>query len=109
VLFHCYRKGPGLVAATEMRSLEPANRRRIYTVRTSVQRVVDNAVLDGAARGLFRAEHPLDASRAVVTMAISVMNWFKIELALTPEAFAERYVEYALNLVDYRESGIPSG
>jgi AcrR family transcriptional regulator len=103
VLYHCRRKGLGLIAASEMRSVEPATRRRIAARRTEVQRLVDTAVLDGAARGLFRTRYPLDASRAVVTMSVSVAAWFQMALPLTPEDVAERYVDYALNLVRYRE------
>jgi AcrR family transcriptional regulator len=103
VLYHCRRKGLGLIAASEMRSVEPATRRRIAARRTEVQRLVDTAVLDGAARGLFRTRYPLDASRAVVTMSVSVAGWFQMALPLTPEDVAERYVDYALSLVRYRE------
>ena len=103
VLYHCHRRGLGLIAASEMRSLEPASRRRVATRRTEVQRLVDTAVLDGAARGLFRTRYPLDASRAVVTMSAAVASWFRMALPLSPEDVAERYVDYALSLVRYRE------
>jgi len=102
VLYHCHRKGPGLLAASELANLEAANRRRIGARRTEVQRMVDAAVLDGAARGLFRTSYPLDASRAVVTMCVAVAAWFRMELTLTPEDVADRYVDYALNLLDHR-------
>jgi AcrR family transcriptional regulator len=104
VLYHCRRKGLGFIALSEMRSLDPANRRRIAARRTEVQRLVDTAVLDGAARGLFRTRYPLDASRAVVTMSIAVATWFQMEMPLTPEDVAQRYVEYALNVVRYHDA-----
>jgi AcrR family transcriptional regulator len=103
VLYHCHRKGLGLIALSEMRSLDPANRRRISARRTEVQRLVDTAVLDGAARGLFRTRYPLDSSRAIVTMSIAVASWFQMSLALSPEDVAERYVEYALSMVRHHE------
>lgn len=99
VLYHCHRKGLGLIALSEMRSLEEPSRRRIAHARTEVQRLIDQAVLDGSARGLFRTRYPLDASRAVVTMAISVASWFRKDLPLTPEDVATRYTEYALNVL----------
>ncbi|HEY1968250.1 MAG TPA: TetR/AcrR family transcriptional regulator [Pseudonocardia sp.] len=99
VLFQCHRTGLSLVAMSEMRSLEPASRRRIATGRTALQRQVDGAVLDGAARGLFRVRYPLDASRAVVTMSVAVVSWFRAELPLSPEQVADRYVDYALGLL----------
>jgi AcrR family transcriptional regulator len=96
VLYHCHRKGFGMIAASEMRSLEPASRQRIARSRTEVQRLVDTAVLDGAARGLFRTRYPLDASRAVVTMSAAVATWYQLCGPMTPEDVAERYVDYAL-------------
>ena len=102
VLYHCHRKGVGLIAVNEMSSLEPASRRRVSSRRTEVQRLVDAAVLDGAARGTFRTSYPLDASRAVVTMCVAVASWFRMELPLTPAEVADRYVDYALNMLDHR-------
>ncbi|WP_028926960.1 TetR/AcrR family transcriptional regulator [Pseudonocardia acaciae] len=96
VLYHCHRKGFGMIAASEMRSLEPASRKRIARRRTEIQRMVDTAVLDGAARGLFRTPFPLDASRAVVTMSAAVATWYQLTGPMTPEDVAERYVDYAL-------------
>jgi AcrR family transcriptional regulator len=99
VLYHCHRKGFGMIAASEMRSLEPASRKRIARRRTEIQRLVDSAVLDGAARGLFRTEYPLDASRAVVTMSAAVASWYQLSGPMTPEDVAGRYVDYALAIV----------
>ena len=101
VLFHCHRKGLALIALTELRNLEQPDRRRIAARRTEVQRLLDAAVLDGAARGLFRAANPLDASRAIVTMCIAVGGWFRMELPLTPDDVADRYVDYALGMVGH--------
>ncbi|HEY2203890.1 MAG TPA: TetR/AcrR family transcriptional regulator, partial [Pseudonocardia sp.] len=103
VLYHCHRPGPALLAATELRHLEPPHRRRIAARRVAVQRLVDTAVLDGSARGAFRVRYPLDASRAVVTMAVSVAGWFRAALPLGPEDVADRYVEFAASLLHHRE------
>ncbi|WP_028937657.1 TetR/AcrR family transcriptional regulator [Pseudonocardia spinosispora] len=101
VLFHCRRQELGIVANNEMRSLEEPNRRRILNARTEMQRLVDGAVLDGSARGVFRTRYPVDASRAVVTMSIAVATWFKPDLPLSPEDVADRYVDYALGAVEF--------
>jgi AcrR family transcriptional regulator len=102
VLFHCHRTGLGMIAFSEMRSLEPASRRRITTRRTEVQRLFDTVVLEGAAHGLFRVRHPLHASRAVVTMCAAVAGWFQMGQPLTPDDVAERYVDYSLRIVGQR-------
>jgi AcrR family transcriptional regulator len=100
-LFGCHHVGPALIAATEMRSLELPHRRRITTERTELQRMVDEAVLEGAASGMFRVDHPVDASRAVVTMTLAVPNWYRPRQELGPEDVAERYAAYALGLLGY--------
>lgn len=102
VLYHCHRKRLGLIAVSELANLDPVSRRRIGARRTEVQRMLDGAVLDGAARGLFRTSYPLDASRAIATMCVAVAGWFRMELTLTPPEVADRYVDYALNLLDHR-------
>jgi AcrR family transcriptional regulator len=97
----CHYVGPALIAVTEMRSLEHPHRRRITVERTKLQRMVDEAVLDGAAAGLFRVAHPVDASRAVVTMTLAVPTWYQPRQELGPEEVAQRYATYALSLLGY--------
>lgn len=102
VLYCCHRTGFCVIGFSEMRSLEPASRRRIATRRTEVQRLFDAVVLEGAAHGLFRTAHPLDASRAVVSLCSAVPGWFRMGQALSPGEVAERYVGYALRIVGHR-------
>ena len=68
-----------------------------------MQRLVDTVVLEGAAHGLFRTRHPLDASRAAVTMCSAVTGWFRAGQGLSPEEVAEQYVGYALRIVGHHD------
>ncbi|MBC6459885.1 TetR/AcrR family transcriptional regulator, partial [Actinomadura sp. HBU206391] len=107
-LFHTHRSALGFVGSSEMRSLEPGNRRRIAEMRTAQQRMVDHEVESAVAAGRFRNRHPHEAARAVVTMCTALPNWYRAEGPLTPEQIAAQYVEFALELMS-RETGDVAG
>lgn len=101
-LFHTHRAELGFVGATEMRSLEPANRQRIAEQRTVQQRLVDREVDDAVRDGLFRADHPHEAARAVVTVCTALPTWWRPDGPLSPEQIAEQYVGFALDMMRSR-------
>lgn len=98
-LFHTHRRELGFVGASEMRSLEPANRARIADLRMVQQRMVDREVEDAVGQGRFRTDHPHDAARAVVTMCTALPTWWRPDGPLTAEQIAERYVDFSLDLM----------
>jgi AcrR family transcriptional regulator/transcriptional regulator with XRE-family HTH domain len=98
-LHHTYRRAIAFVGLSEMRSLEPANRRRILTLRNRQQRMVDDEAEQAHRLGQFATPHPHDASRAVVTMCTSIPHWYRPEGAATPEEIASMYVRFALDLM----------
>ena len=98
-LFHTHRRELGFVGASEMRSLEPANRARIADLRMAQQRMVDREVEDAVRQGRFRTDHPHEAARAVVTMCTALPTWWRPDGPLTAEQIAERYVDFSLDLM----------
>ena len=101
-LYHTHRSELGFVGATEMRSLEPANRQRIAEQRTVQQRMVDREVEDAVREGVFRADHPHEAARAVVTVCTALPTWWRPGGPLSPEQIAEQYVGFALDVMRSR-------
>jgi AcrR family transcriptional regulator len=99
VLYHTHRRELGFVGAAEMRSFEPGNRARIAELRTVVQRMVDREVEDAVREGRFRADHPHEAARAVVTMCTALPTWWRPDGPLAPERVAQQYVGFALELM----------
>jgi AcrR family transcriptional regulator/transcriptional regulator with XRE-family HTH domain len=104
-LFHTHRRELGFVGSSEMRSFEAANRQKIADLRTVQQRMVDHEVEDAVRDGRFRAEHPREAARAVVTMCTALPTWWRHGGPLTPEDVAERYVGVALDVMCFRDLG----
>ncbi|MDN5931807.1 MAG: TetR/AcrR family transcriptional regulator, partial [Pseudonocardia sp.] len=99
VLFHTHRRELGFVGAAEMRSLEPANRARIAELRTVQQRMVDHEVAEAVRLGRFRADHPHEAARAVVTMCTALPTWWRPDGPLSPEQVAAQYVGFARQMM----------
>ncbi|MHA6783661.1 helix-turn-helix domain-containing protein [Pseudonocardia saturnea] len=99
VLYHTHRRELGFVGAAEMRSFEPANRARIAELRTVQQRMVDHEVAEAVRLGRFRADHPHEAARAVVTMCTALPTWWRPDGPLSPEQVAAQYVGFARQMM----------
>lgn len=86
-LFHTHRQKLAFIGASEMRSLNPANRRRIAEARNKVQHMLDAAIdraseeaglraVDGVTTVLGDAADRRIAGRAIATMCTSLPQWF---------------------------------
>ncbi|MBM9463947.1 TetR family transcriptional regulator [Aeromicrobium sp. YIM 150415] len=95
VRFHAYEREQAFLAYSEIRSLDDEAREAHIGRRDIQQRLMDTVVDSGVARGLFTTPHPVEASRAVVTMCTSVAQWYRSDGPLTPEALVERYLDIA--------------
>ncbi len=99
VLFHAHRAQLAFIAASELRSLEPVARAGLVAARDRQQRLLDDVVDAGIAEGIFVAERPRDASRAIVTMCSGVAQWYHPGGSLSPEDLSREYVGYSLRLL----------
>jgi AcrR family transcriptional regulator len=102
-LSHIYWQQQTAIGTTEMRSLEPANRRKIVGMRAKLQSHLQSDVDLAVRRGTFRTAHPVQAARAVVGMCLQSGHWYTAAGALTPEQVAANIVEVALDAVAYHE------
>ncbi|MCJ0905474.1 TetR/AcrR family transcriptional regulator [Rhodococcus sp. ARC_M6] len=93
--FHMFRREQSFVASSELRSMEPEGRAKYIAQRDAQQKQVDQIVLDGVESGVFAAEYPEDASRAVVTMCVAVAQWYRPDGELSPGELVERYLGIA--------------
>lgn len=98
-LFHSHRHELAFIGASEMRSLQGADRARIVGMRNACQQMIDEEVRALVADGGARTTLGDDAARAVVTMLVGIANWYRRGGALTPEEIARRYVIHATGVV----------
>jgi AcrR family transcriptional regulator/DNA-binding XRE family transcriptional regulator len=103
-LFHTHRRELGFVGAAEMRAFDAGNRQKVASLRITQQRMVDHEVENAVREGRFRADHPHEAARAVVTMCTALPTWWRPDGPLSPEQVAEQYVGFALDLMRSRTS-----
>ena len=99
--FHMYRREQAFVGSTEIRSMD-ADYRAVYVGhRDAQQRLVDEAVEDGVAAGVFTTPYPKDAARALTTMCVGVSTWYRPGGPLGPDELIARNLEFARELVGY--------
>ncbi|MEX5631650.1 TetR/AcrR family transcriptional regulator [Parafrankia sp. FMc2] len=84
---------------TELRYLEPPNRRRYAALRKRLESLLLDIVEDGAASGQMAVASPRDTARALLGMCQAVAGWYKPSGELTPAQIAARYVDIALRTV----------
>jgi AcrR family transcriptional regulator len=98
-LFHTHRWELAFIGASEMCSLEPANRRRIADLRNHVQHLLDEAIDQAIAEGSLGTPSPRHAGRAIATMCTSLPQWFHLGGPTSPEQIAAEYARFALGLL----------
>lgn len=101
-LFHMHRRELAFIGASEMRSLEPANRRRIAALRNDVQHLLDDEIAQAVAEGSLTTANPRVGARAIATMCTSLPQWFNADGPVGAEEIAADYAEFALGLLGHR-------
>lgn len=92
VRFHAHEREQAFLAYSEIRSLDEDARETHIGRRDTQQRLMDAIVDGGTESGMFTTPHPVEASRAVVTMCTSVAQWYRADGPLTPDDLVERYL-----------------
>jgi AcrR family transcriptional regulator len=99
VRFHTERRDDSFVGNTELRSLDSDKRATIVGYRDRQQRIFDRVIVRGSDLGAFGTPHPIEASRAIVTMSTAVATWYRREGLLSPAQIADIYGDLALATV----------
>ena len=108
VLFHSQRQAQAFVGRSELRSLEPADRREVIALYDRVTAFFRDVISDGVRQGAFQCSDGQQASIALVTMCNGVANWYRPEGRLSPQQIADRYAQFALQLVGAWSAGTAS-
>ncbi|WP_024800301.1 helix-turn-helix domain-containing protein [Nocardia sp. BMG51109] len=101
-LFHTHRRELAFIGASEMRSLTPANHRRITHSRNVIQYLLDDDIDAAIAEENLPTAHARLAGRAISTMCTSLPQWFRLDGPATPEHIAGEYATFALDLLGLR-------
>lgn len=98
-LFHMCRKNLAFIGASEMRSLNAANYRKIAELRDRVQRLLDDEIAEAARQGMISTDQLEDAGKAISTMCVSLASWFDPDGPRTAQQIAVEYARLGLSLL----------
>lgn len=99
VEFHTARQAEALIGASEIRSLDEAGLARIVGLRDR-QEDIFRAVIDrGVAAGDFKTPDAHEATRAVINMGRSIVNWYRPDGPASAKDLADTYAHLALATV----------
>jgi len=102
VVFHARRRQEAFVSHSELRSLTPANLRRVIAKRDQYEDVFRGLLTAGIRGGVFQAPDVKLTAAAILSMCTGVATWFSEGGRLAPEAIAGRYVEVISKSLDAR-------
>lgn len=95
----------GLVAVTEVRYLDGAERERVVAARDTTQRLIGDVVDAGVATGEFATPHPRAAARGVVLLCAAMATWYRPDGPQTVGELADEQADLALALVGAHRGG----
>ncbi|QIG44860.1 acetoacetate--CoA ligase [Nocardioides anomalus] len=102
LLFHVYRRKGAIVSTSELRSLDPGNRRKYVERRDELQAMLDDVIERGVATGVFDTPYPRDAGRAIASLCAGVATWYRPEAPLSFDPLLDRYLSIAEAIVGVR-------
>lgn len=108
VLYMTYRTATAGLDS-ELRYLEPANRKKYAALRKELEELLLAIVEEGVKQGLFEVDRSPDTTRALLGMCQAVTGWYRADGSLPPEEIADRYVAIALRTVGARVRAAPRG
>jgi AcrR family transcriptional regulator len=105
VQFHARRRAEAFVSHSELRSLTPANLRRVVAKRDAYEQVFRGLLGAGVRGGVFRVADVKLAAMAILSMCTGVATWFSDGGRLAPDAIADRYVSMIMRSLDRSRKG----
>ena len=92
------------VANYEFSSLNVVQRKKILRIRDSIEEMFRSCLQDGVDDGSFRVPDVGIAMVAIVSLCVSVLNWYAPRGKLSPDQVGDLYAELVLSMVNARRS-----
>ncbi len=99
IRLHTLRRREVFVANMELRSLAPADRRRVVALRRRYEDVLEAILRDGLERGVFRLPDARVAAFAVLAMLTGVGTWFNDTGRIGKRELVDQYTQLVLQCV----------
>lgn len=106
--FHAVYGDVAFVTYSEIRALQPSPREQHIASRRAVEQVITEAVMQGAAEGLFSTNEPRHVSRAITHICLGVAQWFRQGGALSVDEIVAIYTTICRDSARYVDVSLPT-
>ncbi|WP_354670647.1 TetR family transcriptional regulator, partial [Amycolatopsis solani] len=105
VAWHARHHTVARVCQYELAALAPAHLAEVLDLRRRFSAVVRTAVERGAGEGVFDVPDVGRAVRAILSLGVDLVRWYRLDGTDSPEALGESYAELAARMLITREPG----
>jgi AcrR family transcriptional regulator len=109
VMFHAERAKEVFVGNSELRSLEPANRRAVVALRDRYEATFLQILERGGEAGVFYFTDAKLLTYAILATGTQVSSWYKPRGRLTLQQIASIYSDFVLRGLTNKEPQVPFG
>jgi AcrR family transcriptional regulator len=96
VTYHMERRYEVYIANSELRSLEPANRAAIVTLRQAYELRLIGILDRGVAAGRFQVEDTRVGAFAIIAMLTGICTWYRGDGPLSPEQIVTLHTDLVM-------------
>ncbi|KAA1418111.1 TetR/AcrR family transcriptional regulator [Mumia zhuanghuii] len=100
--WHAVHSKRARVVQYEISALTPEHRREVAGHRRDIERIYQDAIREGADKGVFEIEDVPGTALALISMAIDLVRWYQPDGPRTPDSVAQLYADLALRAVGAR-------
>jgi AcrR family transcriptional regulator len=104
VASHAAMRDAMFVGNFEFHALSPAQRKKILRYRDAIEKVFGDCIQAGCDEGIFHVRDVSIARVAVVSLCVSVLNWYSPGGRLSPEQVGDVYAELVLSMMGVDKS-----
>lgn len=101
--YHMTRSAHVFIANMEIRSLDAPHRATVVEMRRHYEGMLEQALRDGAALGLFRVPEPKVATYAIISMLTGICMWYRGDRRLSQDALVSIHTDLVLEGVSQPE------
>lgn len=102
VAWHARHHTVARICQYELAGLEPDHVERVQELRQQINEVFRRAVARGVDAGVFDVADVHRAARAIISLGVDLVRWYRLDGSDSPEALAEEYAELALRMLGTR-------
>jgi AcrR family transcriptional regulator len=109
VAWHAHHHVAGRVSQYELAALTPEHYAEILQLRRQSTDIFRQAVIGGMAEGTFAAVDVHRVVRAILSLGVDLVRWYRTDGPDSPEQLGEFYADLALGMVTSAETSARSG